>query len=72
MRWIVLSSHNDASGELQKSFCTNRDYQKHSSSSMYGEHSFEFDRGTEWEQMESFCRKISDMSNVWYTTNKIM
>ncbi len=32
-------------------------------------HSYEFDQNENWEQMETFIRKISEKADVWYATN---
>ncbi len=64
-RPVITMMH---SGELQKSFCTNRIIRSFLFS-MYGDTALSLTGEHTWEQMESFCRKISDHENVWYTTN---
>lgn len=32
-------------------------------------HSFEFDRDSNWEQLEEICKRLSGQDNIWYATN---
>nr|WP_302468881.1 hypothetical protein [Blautia massiliensis (ex Durand et al. 2017)] len=68
MRWTPSCHHNDAFRGIAEKFLHKPDYQKLPLLYVWG-HSFEFEREQTWEQMESFCRKISNHENVWYTTN---
>ena len=68
LTWTPSCHHNDAFKGMAKMFLNKPDYMKIPLFYIWG-HSFEFEREQNWEQMEEFCKEISNQPDTWYTTN---
>lgn len=70
LTWNPTCHHNEAfsNRKLIDDFLTPPGYLNLPLLYIWG-HSFEFERENTWEQMETFCKKVSGKADVWYATN---
>lgn len=71
LKWHPTCHHNDCLADAENFLVhhVNREYSAAPRLLYVWGHSCEFDRDDNWNIMEEFCKKMSNLPKVWYATN---
>lgn len=71
LKWHPTCHHNGCLSDAENflKFHVNREYFASPRLLYVWGHSYEFDRDNNWNLIEEFCKKMSNLPKVWYATN---
>ena len=68
LQWKATCHHDHNLQELAKQFVDNKKKQNLYLMYVWG-HSYEFERNSNWNVIEDFCRLVGGRDDIWYATN---